>query len=147
MTSDAFRMVLVTDAPHQALAGFLGCAFTNKPRWLRVVFDPVDILKIPDGTKCRGMWFHRRTGAEFAWWERRDRGGLVWLNDADLDFIADWIAETMAAMEARAAAYPDRIAAPDAQASDAKPEAPALLPAIAKAKPEIENLILSQRWR
>ncbi|MCD8569796.1 MAG: hypothetical protein LRY50_16230 [Geovibrio sp.] len=75
---EQIRLVIVTDNPDEAVADALCCAMTNKPRWARIVSDPMEILHLPNGTKVRGLWYSSRartSAAEYAWRERRLAGG------------------------------------------------------------------------
>ncbi|UTV37624.1 hypothetical protein MYG64_04720 [Ensifer adhaerens] len=88
------RLFIVTNDPERALGETLGCATTNAPDWCRVVTDPVEILRLPDGAKCIGAWFGPGASPqESAWRERRLVGGIVFLVDEDWQRLSAWIAK------------------------------------------------------
>lgn len=88
------RLFIITNNPERALGETLGCATTNAPEWCRVVSDPVEILRLPNGAKCVGAWFGLGTSAqESAWRERRMFGGIVFLSDEDWQRLSAWIAK------------------------------------------------------
>jgi len=88
------RLFIITNDPERALGETLGCATTNAPEWSRVVSDPVEILRLPDGAKCIGAWFGPGASAqESAWRERRMFGGIVFLSDEDWQRLSAWIAK------------------------------------------------------
>lgn len=88
------RLFIITNDPERALGETLGCATTNAPDWCRVVSDPVDILRLPDGVKCVGAWFGPGASAqESAWRERRLFGGILFLTDGDWQRLSAWIAK------------------------------------------------------
>ncbi|MEQ1403855.1 hypothetical protein ABK249_02820 [Neorhizobium sp. Rsf11] len=136
---DQIFLTIVTNDPDEAIADALCCAMTNKPKWVRVVSDPIDVLKLPNGTKCVGLWYSGRkhlSGAELAWRERRMAGGLEFLTDDDHRRIASWIERNKARMRGETvdAALPSR---------PQQDDKPSVLP---HPQPELQNLILSQRW-
>ncbi|WP_065091620.1 hypothetical protein [Rhizobium leucaenae] len=128
---DAIRLYIITECPEEALARTLQCATTNAPSWVRVVNDPEDILKIPNGAKCIAVWFSSRkrmSQAEIAWRERRLMDGIVGLEDGDWSKLEAWIARK------------------HAPAAEDIPENNADIPRPITPKPEIRNLVQSQRW-
>lgn len=128
---DTIRLTIVTECPDEALARTLSCATTNAPSWVRVVSDPEHILKIPNGAKCIAVWFSSRkcmSEAELAWRERRLMDGIVGLEDDDWSKLEAWIA---------------RRRAPTAEDI---PENITDIPRPITPKPEIRNLVQSQRW-
>ncbi len=128
---DAIRLYLVTECPEAALARTLQCATTNAPSWVRVVSDPEDILKIPNGAKCIAVWFSSRkrmSQAELAWRERRLMDGVVGLEDGDWQKLEAWISRR-------------RIST-----AEDIPENIQDIPSTITPKPEIRNLVQSQRW-
>lgn len=101
------RLFIITNHPERALGETLGCATTNAPEWCRVVSDPVEILRLPDGAKCIGAWFGPRASApESAWRERRMFGGIVFLTDEDWQRLSAWIAKRKGGAEAAKPAPP-----------------------------------------
>lgn len=87
------RFVLVTDDIDYALADVFASVRSNAPSWARVTDDPADILALPDGCKVHfAVWRSARgtSGAEMAWRERRQRGGLEFLSDEEMEKIAVW---------------------------------------------------------
>jgi len=116
---------IVTDNAERALADLFCSAPTNAPKWAKIVTDPLEILALPNGVKCRGQWYspRGRTEAERAWRERRLLGGLDFISAEDEARINTWI---------------------DRRNGVAAPEKPAV--AIARPEPELQNMTLSQRW-
>lgn len=130
------RLVIVTDNPDEAVADALCCAMTNKPRWVRVVTEPLEILRLPDGTKARGFWYSSRartSAAEYAWRERRLAGGLGFLSSEDEDEITAWILRHKERMRAQI----------DSRQEAALRERESVLP---HPEPELQKLVLTQRW-
>lgn len=87
------RFVLVTDDIDYALADVFASLRSNAPSWARVTDDPAEILALPDGCKVHiAVWRSDRcaSGAEMAWRERRQRGGLEFLSDEEMEKIAAW---------------------------------------------------------
>jgi hypothetical protein len=128
---DVVRLYLITDNPTRALAYMFGCAETNKPSWAKVVSDPDEILLIPDGAKCHGVWFTNRkhkTDSERSWVERRLMGGIAALDDSDWNKLFAWLAK--------------RSAKPTADI----PEIIEDIPELRVPPDEIRNLVQSQRW-
>ena len=128
---DVIRLTIVTECPEEALARTLQCATTNAPSWVRVVSDPEDILKIPNGAKCIAVWFSSRkrmSQAELAWRERRLMDGIAGLAEDDWQKLETWIAR-------------QRISA-----AEDIPEKIEDIPQTITPKPEIRNLVQSQRW-
>ncbi len=128
---DAIRLTIVTECPEAALARTLQCATTNAPSWVRVVSDPEDILNIPNGAKCIAVWFSSRkrmSQAELAWRERRLMDGIVGLSDDDWQKLEAWISRR-------------RVSA----TADIQKKNEDILQGITP-KPEIRNLVQSQRW-
>ncbi len=114
------RLFLVTNNPERALGETLGCATTNAPEWCRVVSDPVEILRLPNGAKCVGAWFGLGASAqESAWRERRMFGGIVFLSDDDWQRLSAWIAKRKGGADV------------------AKPEAPGMPPPAAATRPNL----------
>jgi hypothetical protein len=110
--SDAIRLFIVTNNPMRALGDTLGCATTNKPKWCRVVSDPIDILQIVTGSKCIAAWYGNGTSAaEYAWRERRLSGGIVFLADEDWQRLSAWIAKQSSG-DAHRAAEPEPVQQP-----------------------------------
>lgn len=129
---EIIRLYIVTNNPEQALAQTLACATTNAPAWARVLSDPEDILKLPNGAKCIAVWFTGRKSlceAEKAWRERRFMGGIVGLDDRDLVKIDEWIARNRT----------------NILTSDI-PKENADIPKPITSAPEIRNLVQTQRW-
>lgn len=133
---EQIRLVIVTDNPDEAVADAFCCAMTNKPRWARIVSDPMEILHLPNGTKVRGLWYSSRartSAAEYAWRERRLAGGLQFLTAEDEEDIAAWILHHKERMRAQI----------DSRQEAVMQERESVLP---HPEPEIQNLVLSQRW-
>lgn len=143
-TTNRVLFILVTDRPEEALADALCCAMSDKPHWVHLTSDPLEILDIPNGTKCHGLWYSSRarmSPAEQAWRERRLYGGLDCLSDDDHARISAWIEKH----KARIRAQLDAAAARIVEAANSAPvdEPKSVLP---HPQPEIQNLVLSQRW-
>lgn len=84
------RLTLVTDDVRRAEMHFFGRA---APRWAHVTDDPLEILQLPNGAKCFGLWFsprNKRSFAEQSWIERRCDGGIVLLSDEDWAKFFAW---------------------------------------------------------
>lgn len=112
------RLFIVTNDPERALGETLGCATTNAPVWCRVISDPVEILRLPDGAKCIGAWFGPGASVqELAWRERRMFGGIVFLSDEDWQRLSAWLAKRKGGAE------------------PARPEPSAMPPTAAAARP------------
>lgn len=95
------RLYIVTNNPLRALGDMLACATTNAPKWVRVVSDPLDIMELPNGAKCQGLWYGPGTSVEESMWiERRARGGIFFLSDDDRDRIDAWVERHKAAIDA-----------------------------------------------
>jgi hypothetical protein len=89
------RFYFVTnDLPLAALE--FHCHPGNLPRWLAVVDNLDDWMKIPSGAKCMGLWYGSVADLEGwrnVWSTRKDRGDLVGIAPQELDKIHAW-AET-----------------------------------------------------
>nr|CAD6410985.1 hypothetical protein REQ54_00819 [Rhizobium sp. Q54] len=133
------RFTIVTDQPEEAIADMLCCALTNAPKWVRILSDPQDILAIEDGMKCRGVWYSsggaKACAAEWAWRERRMKGGIDYLDEADEARILDWVKRHKARMVELLAGAPAQPAEPHARES-----------ALSHPEPELQKLVLTQRW-
>jgi hypothetical protein len=134
------RFVIVTDRPDRALAYMLCCAPTNAPKWVSVLSDPQAILAIEDGTKCRAVWYSpggpKAGAAEWAWRERRLKGGIDYIDEQDEARIVDWVSRHKARMaELLAAGTALGISDPHERES-----------ALPHPEPEIKKLVLTQRW-
>jgi len=130
--SDRIFLTIVTNDPEKAIVEALDCPIEDKPKWLRLMSDPVDILAIPKGTKCFGVFFSGRkrlTGAELAWRDRRMSGGLDYLADQDWDRILAWIERYRVKKRG--------------DVPDAPEEHRSILP---HPQPELQKLVLTQRW-
>jgi hypothetical protein len=137
---DPVRFTIVTNDAERALAESFGCAPSNRPDFVRIVTDPIAIDRLRDGSKVYGLFYCSRrapSAAYSAFLDRRCMGGLVWLDDDDYDYVRDWVKLHKRAVEERALRLP------------AEPREPAIEPedsVIARPAPEIEKLVLSQRW-
>lgn len=111
---------IITDEPVVAMIDLFEVTPNTKPRWLRVVSDPATILALPNGSKCRAQWYspRGRTLADRAWRERRLAGGLDFISEDD----EAWILANLKTVE--------------------PPAAP-----IRRPEPELQNMILTQRWK
>ncbi len=128
---DAIRLYIITECPEEALARTLQCATTSAPSWVRVLTDPEDILNIPNGAKCIAVWFSSRkrmSQAELAWRERRLMDGVLGLGDDDWQKLEAWISRRRA------------------KPREDIPENISDIPRPITPKPEIRNLVQSQRW-
>lgn len=137
-------LTIVTDDPHEAIADALCCAMTNKPAWVAVVSDPLEILKLTDEYRCHGLWYTSRmrpSAAYLAWRERVQLGGLRFIDEADHAWIAKWIARHKQAMAVRIAAALGGTVPTDVV--EVIEEKTSVLP---HPQPELKNLVLSQRW-
>ncbi len=126
------RLLLVTDNPAKALNYMLECTEDDAPAWVRAITLPEQILAIPDGMKCQGLWFNGRKNshqAMNAWRDRRRGGGLRPLKDADWDRIVQFSAKRRIAAGARL------------------PEEPQAEPVDHRPPEQIKDLVLSQRWK
>lgn len=133
--SDQIFLTIVTNDPSRAIVEALDCPLDDKPKWLRLMSEPMDILRIQNGTKCYGIFFSSRkhlTGAELAWRERRMEGGLDYLADEDWDRINAWVERYRARM---------RGDAPEAASDPASRKC-----GMAHPQPELQKLVLTQRW-
>ncbi|SMD18567.1 hypothetical protein [Rhizobium sp. RU36D] len=84
---------LVTEDPGRAFWQALRCTPSGAPSWVVAISNPHEIMIIPDGVKCLGIWFSSRkfrSDAEDAWVARRLMGGIVALEDADWERMAAW---------------------------------------------------------
>ncbi len=116
---------IVTDDPVCALLDLFGLRPSQRPSWLIVLSDPIDIMALPDGAKCRGQWYSGRdgTGPEKAWRDRRGRGKLAFIDEAEEAWMLDWIAQRSARLEPATPAVP-----------------------IVRPETQLQNMTLSQRW-
>lgn len=136
---DQIFLTIVTNNPDEAIGDALCCALTNKPKWVRIVSDPLEILALTSGTRCVALWYSGRKKlcpAEQAWRERRMMGGLKYLDDADYERIRAWIEKHKAKMRAEAGIP---VSVPPA----ITPERDSVLP---HPQPELQKLVLTQRW-
>lgn len=108
----AIRLTVVTTRPESALRRLLGV--DAAPAWLRLVSEPSLVAGIPDGMRCIGIFFEarrHRSELEWAWIERRKRGGILGLDRDDLDGLEAWRARN----SSDGAGRPDVAAAIDRQ--------------------------------
>lgn len=133
--SDQIFLTIVTNDPEKAIVEALDCPIEDKPKWLRLMSEPMEILRIPSGTKCYGVFFFGRkhlSGAELAWRDRRLEGGLDYLSDQDWDRINAWVDRY------RAKKRGDGI-----EPTPPEEDRRSMLP---HPQPELRNLVLTQRW-
>lgn len=136
---DQIFLTIVTNNPEEAIGDALCCALNNMPKWVKVVSDPLEILAIGSGTRCVALWYSGRKKlcpAEQAWRERRLMGGLKYLDDADHERIRVWIDRHKAKMRGETA-IPVSVHAVE------EPEKESVL---SHSQPEIQKLVLTQRW-
>jgi hypothetical protein len=146
--SDDLHITIVTDDPTKAFMHFAACTPDDAPKWLTFVSDANEIMRIRTGTVCQGLWFSsrsRRSLAEWAWFDRRALEGLVWLTDEDRDRVNMWVKRKIDRDNAA-----ERRLALEGVTDSGKPISQPIgadhRPAAMPIRPEIENLILSQRW-
>ncbi|NTI92262.1 hypothetical protein G6L78_01320 [Agrobacterium rhizogenes] len=139
---EAIRLYIITENPVHALAQTLGCAPTNAPTWVRVLSDPEDILRTPNGAKCIAVWFSSRkfpSDAEKAWRERRLMDGIQGLADEDWVKLQAWIdrrrAQPVKDIQNKNADIPQ------SDETESRDIPPSIIP-----QPEIRNLVQTQRW-
>ncbi len=118
--SEAIRLYIVTDDVAQAVRAEIGCGPSEVPSFIRVLTEAVDIAAIPDGARCIGRWFRwsdkRPTPAQYAWIDRRNRGGIEGVSQAFYARIDEWNEKRRAAeVEVLAAAIAERLPAGEAQ--------------------------------
>lgn len=134
---DGIRFTIISDDTERALAESFGCAPSNRPDFVRFISDPQKIDRLPDDSKVLGMFYSRQSPARSAFIARRMLGGFVWLDDDDYEQIHYWVKLHRAAMEERAMRYPDEMREPAIEDRDS---------VISKPQPEVEKLVMSQRW-
>jgi hypothetical protein len=132
------RFTIVSNDPDRALADALKCASTNKPYFVTLLSDPFDIDRMQDGVKCTGLFYSRRSPALDAFRGRRALGGLVGLSVDDLEWIDDWVKLHLEACAERMRRYPSQFVETIID--------PGQSVLTTRDKPELENLILTQRW-
>lgn len=86
------RLFIVTDDPRQAALDVLGVStLLDVPDFVRVVSDPAQIARLPDGARGIGRWYGaHRSMAEFAWVDRRAQGGVSGVSSAFQDRLNEW---------------------------------------------------------
>lgn len=86
------RLFIVTDDPRQAVRDVLGVStLLEVPDFVRVVSAPMQIATLPDGARGIGRWYGaHRSMAEFAWMDRRARGGVSGVSAAFQDRLNEW---------------------------------------------------------
>lgn len=104
MTAPRFYFI-TNDLPRAALE--FSCHPGNLPHWLAVL-DNVDAwMRIPDGSKCMGLWYGSAADLEGwrnVWNTREARGGIDRISVEELDRILAW-AETARAAPSNALLY------------------------------------------
>lgn len=98
------------------------------PAWAQVIDDPTAILKIPDGMRCHGVWTcgrHPISAPELAWRERRMQGGLAFLDDDAWDRLIAWR---------------------ERKADGGRRSETIERPTVQQPPPEVQGMVLSQRW-
>ncbi|MCG6115079.1 MAG: hypothetical protein MEQ84_07755 [Mesorhizobium sp.] len=79
-------LTIVTTRPHRALLTLFGQP--EPPQGVRVVDDIQSVGQIANGSRCFALWFEPRkfrSALEWAWIMRRERGGVVGLELADVE--------------------------------------------------------------
>lgn len=105
------RLYIITDNAERAAERGLGCRLADLPGWVRMLATPGEISALPNGAKTFGFWFSKNSPAEFAWQDRRARGGFqAGLTGEELDALNDWIARRDAQPSVPAAAAPVTVA-------------------------------------
>lgn len=86
------RLYIVCDDPAAGAWRVMQCLPGSLPAWVRVLTQPLDIIKMPDGARCIGTFTRRNdhvSAAELAWRERRERGGISpGLTAAEIDGLS-----------------------------------------------------------
>lgn len=126
-------ITLVTENADMAFWTALRCTPFDAPAWVAAITGPDEIMALPDGVKCLGLWFSSRkfrSEAEQAWIARRLMGGVVALDDTDWKRLTDWMA-------ARASA----------DVGDGSADTRGDLPTGTHVPhPDLRDLVMSQRW-
>lgn len=109
------RLFIITDNPRQAALDVLGVsALLDVPGFVRIVSDPAQITRLPDGARGIGRWYGaHRSMAELAWIDRRAMGGISGVSSAFQDRLNEW----KAARRAEEAALLRQILAEEARAT------------------------------
>lgn len=140
----AFSLYVATEDAGMASIRLFGCIALQAPAWCTFCVTPEKIGAIPDGARCIGIWSsprQSRSAAEWAWIERRERGGLEpGLSVADMDRLTAWIA-------ARHAQTPTVALGGNLPVPDLEREPPAPIPTIHQPAPApIAGAVISSRW-
>ncbi|KQV27581.1 hypothetical protein ASC97_04165 [Rhizobium sp. Root1203] len=92
--SEPIRLFIVTDDPDKACLAVIGFHRSELPPFIRIVMDADEIRSLPEGARCIGQWFQwgarRHDGAQLAWMERKDRGGLEGMTEAFYQRLEEW---------------------------------------------------------
>lgn len=137
-------LYVATDDAGIASVRLFGCIALQAPAWCVFCITPEKIAAIPDGARCIGLWStsrRSRTAAEWAWIERRDRGGLQpGLTKEDMEGLAAWI-------EKRRADTPTVDIGGNLALPDLEREPPSPIPTVHQPAPEaISGAVISSRW-
>lgn len=129
---NASRYYLITnDGPRAALEFW--CHMGNLPEFLVVVDNPAAYRTIPDGARCRGLWYgtpFEIRAWEGCWRERVEEGGIEWISEEDWALLKAW------AERHRKATAMKLLFGGQPEAETAQPEPAVPPPAMAVARPQ-----------
>lgn len=102
------RLTIISTRPVLAVADVLGLA--RAPAWCALISDPRAVDAIADGARCIAVFYESRkyrSALEWAWIERRKRGGVLGLAREDIDRLADWCCRHGAQTDVSALSIPE----------------------------------------
>lgn len=142
----ASSLYVATDNAGVACIRLFSCILPHAPAWSLFCTTPESVAAIPDGARCVGLWSTSRrirSAAEWAWIERRERGGLKpGLSDEDMEGLAMWIAKRAENSVASASAC-----VTEQPASDPGSVPPSPIPTVHQPAPApIAGAVISSRW-
>lgn len=142
----ASSLYVATDNAGIACIRLFSCILPQAPAWSLFCTTPEAIAAIPDGARCVGLWSSSRrirSAAEWAWIERRERGGLKpGLSNEDMESLAAWIAKRGEAATNLAPASITEQPASDPVSMPASP-----IPTVHQPAPApIAGAVISSRW-
>lgn len=92
---EAPRLYVITDNPTEASLHMVAFCGGAMPSWVKVLSDPLEVRKLPNGSSAFGLFFPRELRGhpslvETEWQERKGRGGIEYDRTVIFDKLDAW---------------------------------------------------------